>query len=287
SLYIASRAPRARVVAFEPLAPIRRRLEANLGRYAPQVEVFGIGLSDAEREETFTYYPGYSTFSGIAEYADASGERDVIRRYLSNQGEEGGANLLLDNIDEILDDRLRAEAHRCRLRRLDQVIGELGLERIDLLKIDVQRAEMDVLLGLDDAALAKVRQIVLEVHDKRDGATAGRADALSDLLRRHGFEVSIRQDALLEGTDRYNCYAVRPGYAESLAERIDWRALAPRPAAALGGELSEQALRGFLEARLPAYMLPSRIARVERLPLTAEGKLDRRALLAALAAEAA
>ncbi len=56
--------PRARVVAFEPLAPIRRRLEANLGRYAPQVEVFGIGLSDAEREETFTYYPGYSTFSG-------------------------------------------------------------------------------------------------------------------------------------------------------------------------------------------------------------------------------
>ncbi|HEP8060242.1 TPA: FkbM family methyltransferase, partial [Pseudomonas aeruginosa] len=233
SLYIASRAPRARVVAFEPLAPIRRRLEANLGLYAPQVEVFGIGLSDAEREETFTYYPGYSTFSGIAEYADASGERDVIRRYLSNQGEEGGANLLLDNIDEILDDRLRAEAHRCRLRRLDQVIGELGLERIDLLKIDVQRAEMDVLLGLDDAALAKVRQIVLEVHDKRDGATAGRADALSDLLRRHGFEVSIRQDALLEGTDRYNCYAVRPGYAESLAERIDWRALAPRPAAAL------------------------------------------------------
>ncbi len=125
SLYIASRAPRARVVAFEPLAPIRRRLEANLGRYAPQVEVFGIGLSDAEREETFTYYPGYSTFSGIAEYADASGERDVIRRYLSNQGEEGGANLLLDNIDEILDDRLRAEAHRCRLRRLDQVIDEL------------------------------------------------------------------------------------------------------------------------------------------------------------------
>ena len=222
-------ARRARVVAFEPLAPIRRRLEANLGRYAPQVEVFGIGLSDAEREETFTYYPGYSTFSGIAEYADASGERDVIRRYLSNQGEEGGANLLLDNIDEILDDRLRAEAHRCRLRRLDQVIGELGLERIDLLKIDVQRAEMDVLLGLDDAALAKVRQIVLEVHDKRDGATAGRADALSDLLRRHGFEVSIRQDALLEGTDRYNCYAVRPGYAESLTERIDWRALAPRP----------------------------------------------------------
>ena len=34
-------------------------------------------------------------------------------------------------------------------------------------------------------------------------------------------------------------------------------------------------------------MLPSRIARVERLPLTAEGKLDRRALLAALAAAAA
>ncbi|MFO5855215.1 hypothetical protein, partial [Klebsiella pneumoniae] len=65
-----------------------------------------------------------------------------------------------------------------------------------------------------------MRQIVLEVHDKRDGAPPGRADALSDLLRRHGFEVSIRQDALLGGTDRYNCYAVRPGFAEALAARF-------------------------------------------------------------------
>ncbi|MBW5466105.1 hypothetical protein GOY11_34445, partial [Pseudomonas aeruginosa] len=101
------------------------------------------------------------------------------------------------------------------------------------------------------------------------------------------FALSICQDALTEGTDRYTAQAVRPGYAESLTERIYWLALAPRSAAALGGELSEQAMRGFLEARLPAYMLPSRIARVERLPLTDEGKRDRREMLAALAAEAA
>lgn len=280
SLYIAARAPAARIVAFEPLEPIRRRLQRNLERYAPQVKVCGIGLSDRERDETFTYYPGYSTFSGQTGYADASGEREVIRRYLSNQG-EGDAHVLLDNIDEILDDRLRAEPHRCHLRRLDQVIREQGLARIDLLKIDVQRAEMDVLRGLDEEAFAGIQQIVMEVHDKRDGATAGRVEELQALLGRHGFEVTIRQDALLEGTDRYNCYAVRPGYAEALSHRIDWQAEPARPAPVdpQTPEALRAALHGFLEARLPAYMVPARLAVVDGLPLTAEGKLDRRALL--------
>ncbi|GEM_PF-886567 len=282
SLFVASRAPSARIVAFEPLEPIRRRLVSNLERYAPQVRVCGIGLSDREREETFTYYPGYSTFSGQSGYADAGGEREVIRRYLSNQAEgEDSAHLLLDNIDEILDDRLRAEAHRCHLRRLDQVIRELDLSRIDLLKIDVQRAEMDVLLGLDAETFGRIAQIVMEVHDKRDGATAGRVEQLRELLGRHGFEVEIRQDALLEGTDRYNCYAVRPGYADSLARRVDWQAEPVRPVAATAAipEALPASLKSFLEARLPAYMVPARIAVVPALPLTAEGKLDRRALL--------
>ncbi|WP_263139632.1 non-ribosomal peptide synthetase [Pseudomonas sp. RIT-PI-AD] len=282
SLYIASCAPAARILAFEPLEPIRRRLLANLERYAPQVQIYGVGLSDSERDETFTYYPGYSTFSGQADYADASGEREVIRRYLGNQG-EGSANLLLDNIDEILDDRLRAEEHLCHLKRLDQVIRELGLTRIDLLKIDVQRAEMDVLLGLDREVFARISQIVLEVHDKRDSATAGRVEQLSALLREQGFEVTVRQDALLEGTDRYNCYAVRPGYADALENPIDWRARHVPPVAIETFDTPqalEASLQAFLETRLPAYMLPSRIGVVASLPLTLEGKLDRKALLA-------
>ena len=41
---------------------------------------------------------------------------------------------------------------------------------------------------------------------------------------------------------------------------------------------TDEALRAFLGERLPDYMIPSRFVLVDRLPRTAAGKLDRRAL---------
>jgi amino acid adenylation domain-containing protein len=42
--------------------------------------------------------------------------------------------------------------------------------------------------------------------------------------------------------------------------------------------LTDSELRGFLRARLPEYMIPALFVRVERLPLTLNGKVDRDAL---------
>lgn len=44
------------------------------------------------------------------------------------------------------------------------------------------------------------------------------------------------------------------------------------------GELSQEALQAFLAGRLPGYMIPSRITVLDRLPLTGNGKIDRRQL---------
>jgi len=49
------------------------------------------------------------------------------------------------------------------LRRLSDVIATEGVERIDLLKIDVQRAELDV-LSIESEDWAKIQQM-MEVHD--------------------------------------------------------------------------------------------------------------------------
>ncbi len=60
-----------------------------------------------------------------------------------------------------------------------------------------------------------------------------------------------------------------------------------RLAAWVVGEVDLAALRGFLTERLPGWMVPAELARVPALPLLPGGKLDRRALLARRAGEAA
>jgi amino acid adenylation domain-containing protein len=59
---------------------------------------------------------------------------------------------------------------------------------------------------------------------------------------------------------------------------IDGLAIACGYATRAGAALEPADLRALLAARLPAYMLPSRWRRFDRLPLNANGKVDRKAL---------
>lgn len=58
-----------------------------------------------------------------------------------------------------------------------------------------------------------------------------------------------------------------------------WMAYPPPAAAAAAGTRWEERLRAALAARLPAHMIPAAFLRREALPLTANGKLDRRRLM--------
>ncbi|MDP9121532.1 MAG: FkbM family methyltransferase, partial [Acidobacteriota bacterium] len=87
---------------------------------------------------------------------------------------------------------------------LSEVIREHAVERIDLLKIDVEKSEAEVLLGLAPEDWPKVSQMAAEVHDLE-----GRLRDLEDLLAARGFTVTVEQDPLYQGTDRWNLYARR------------------------------------------------------------------------------
>ena len=129
----------------------------------------------------------------------------MLRVMIERQREEGmeGLDALLEYTDELLDERFRAVEMECRLRPLSAVIAEEGVERIDLLKIDVQKAELAVLLGIEERHWPKIRQIVMEVHDLE-----GRLEVVVELLRRHGFDVLVEQDPLLTGSVLYNLFAI-------------------------------------------------------------------------------
>src|SRR6185312_11479270 len=92
------------------------------------------------------------------------------------------------------------------------LVGRRGVQWQEL-KIDVQRAEWDVLQGLEAEDWERIGQVVLEVHDWEGGS--GRAAAIGELLQAKGYEVTVAQDELLVGTDRYNVSGVRRGYRKN------------------------------------------------------------------------
>ena len=95
---------------------------------------------------------------------------------------------------------------QCQLRSVSQLIEELALPRIDLLKIDVERAELDVLRGVAPTHWPLVHAVAAEVHERNLEGVLG-------LLRvAAGFPaggVCVEQEAGLQGTSLCMVYAVR------------------------------------------------------------------------------
>jgi amino acid adenylation domain-containing protein len=83
-------------------------------------------------------------------------------------------------------------------------------------------------------------------------------------------ETTLRQHALVK-----EAVVLNKGYGPSDQRLIAY--LAPKQKSTTREELEEQ-LRPFLKDKLPEYMVPSEFIRLEEIPLTPNGKIDRSAL---------
>jgi len=266
TLFVQQRWPQSRVYAFEPVPPIFEKLRANASLHGLNVMPFECGLSNERKRASVTYYPKMSAMSGV--YADKEADEQIVRDFLTHQN-----GLAAEYADELLAGRFNSETFDCELKRLSDVIREHDIERIDLLKIDVEKSELDVLKGVDEEDWKKIEQIVVEVHDVN-----GRVAHVVELLKRHGYTVAVEQEEDLTQSGLYNIYAVSHGAREETsAERQDEGEGAVLPVA-VKSSVTVKELRFFLKERLPGHMVPSAFVLLDELPLLPSGKVNRKAL---------
>lgn len=274
TLFVGRFCKEALIYAFEPIPPIFDLLRINADIYGLNVRLLKCGLSNRSITDRFTYYPHLSMMSG--RFADPVQDREVVKQFELNKmlsPEDQRQTWDESLLDEVLSDRLTAEHFTCQLRTISDVLREYNIERIDLLKIDAQKAEKDVLDGIDEDDWSKIRQIVLEVHD-----IDGRLAQIIQMLERHGFEIALEQESLLEHTAMYDVYAVRPDnrrkhLTEPVADSPDESFMTYNST----GHLLDD-VRRCLKESLGDHMTPSAFVLLEKLPITANGKLDRQAL---------
>jgi amino acid adenylation domain-containing protein/FkbM family methyltransferase len=277
ALYVGERCPRGRVYAFEPLPPIFETLRRNAALCEAETKVFCMGIADEERVAEFLYYPGNTIMSKLKRTADVEEDIAVVRKFMSDrEAAAPDASTVGKGVEDLLQQRMRAETHTCRLRRLSDVIRDENVDRIDLLKIDVERAEWQVLKGIDAADWQKIESIVLEVHDRDQGGVEGKVRAISSFLTEKGYQVVGEEDEGVRGVGLHNLYAIRPSMSVAPAPVSPvpnvWRR--QRFAKSV---VTQEILRTYLQSKLPDYMIPAAIVLLDRMPLTQNGKIDRSA----------
>ncbi|MEV6276994.1 cyclopropane mycolic acid synthase family methyltransferase [Nocardia sp. NPDC051832] len=259
----------AEIYAIEAIPDVAAMAELNFELHGVRATVLNCALGAHSGTTAMTYYPEMSILSTRS--SDSASVEATVRAYVQATAAEG---LDLDGpeLADLMADRLRRRDLVVPMATLSQVIRAEGIERIDLLKVDVEGSEVDVLHGISADDWPRIGQVVLEVRD-----VAGRLAEVVTLLERHDFEIAVETAPYLAGTDLWMVYGVSrqagglstPSAPSDIAEQRVSR-MSP-------GALARH-IRGFVGGRLPEFMMPAVVLAVAELPLTPNGKVDRKAL---------
>ena len=212
SLFASQQCKGIRLYSFEPAPPLFEILSHNLVANGFNARLFNCGISNQEGTANFTFYPNSSGMSSF--YADHNEEKAALRDIMLNQLQQGmtGMDRVLRYADDLLEERLKSQTYECRLRTVSEIMREEQVPRIDLMKVDVQKSELDVVAGIQEDDWPRIKQIVIEVHDIN-----GRLRQMKELLQARGYAVVVEQDAHYRDSILYNLYAIRsPGSSHQL-----------------------------------------------------------------------
>jgi FkbM family methyltransferase len=204
ALYMTEWVEGVKIKCFEPSPACAQAVRENTIHLGGQVEVLEIAAGDENTECEFFHYPGYTIMSSLL--ANDEEDRATLISGTKAQAEKRGLKMS-DRELELLTDTIlgKRETYQCTMRRLSDVIREHDIERISLLKIDVEKAELMVLSGLENGHLQIIDNIIVEVHDLGNDEHNKVRTRLED----NGFEVNMVAEGHLENSKIYTVWGWR------------------------------------------------------------------------------
>ncbi|MFJ7325442.1 amino acid adenylation domain-containing protein [Streptomyces cyaneofuscatus] len=272
SLWAHRQASGVRLVSVEPNPDVLPYLRANLDVHGVHADIVPLAVTRTAGTEELTSFPQLSYLSGLGESREraAAALVDSYYRRTAAAGGDTTGDLTAEETAALrrqAEGRLDFTSHVVETTDLSSLLDRFGLDRVDLLKINTEGAELDVLRSVRPEHWASVRQVCLEVERS---SVVG--DEIRSLLKDAGYTVHEVGDwSLGADADVTYVYAVRP---EADAAPTATTTL-PEPVEPL---LTAKALRTFTADALPPAMRPDHIVFVEDLPRLPNGKVSRAAL---------
>ena len=269
TLFARRQCPTAQIYSFEPLPPNFELLRANVTRHNANAQLFNYGLSNSSAITNFTFYPEAAGLSGRT--ANSAGDKEdtkaIVTDWIHNAARENEQGLLPQSqLDELLNEYLRGETYDCPVKTLSDVIRELGIEHIDLLKIDVEGSEFDVLSGIRDNDWRRIKQIAIEVHSRSI------LNRITSLLEARGLRFIVDDSMVVhENGNGHDVYvAMLYAFSEPATPQAIQETIQP--------QFSVAEIQNYLRRSLPGHFIPSALMVLDALPLTPNGKIDRKSL---------
>jgi FkbM family methyltransferase len=218
SLWLSRLQNNLNIYAFEPIPTLFEILKINAEEVSCNaIKPFCLGLSNSEKEIEFTYYPHCSAISTY--YPDESLEE-------INKFKKAIDFIVIQDpqkykIFSFLPSRIKgwiynrkaksffreSEKIKIQTTTISEVIKKHNLSQINLLKIDVEKSELDVIEGINLEDWCKIKQVVIEVHNLED-----RLLKIKDLLKANNFKnIIVEQEEIFKSSnsDIYTIYATK------------------------------------------------------------------------------
>jgi 31-O-methyltransferase len=200
------------IYAFEPIPTTFRALARNIEPLASRVKAFQMGLAASPGRLTFYYYPNSPLSSTAYPDFDLQAEREqtikridhdpLLARYRWLKQVPGWL------LKAVLNTAIRfihiGYPVKCPVTTLSAFLRNHAIARIDLLKIDAEKAELGILQGIEPSDWPKIRQLVVELHQGKNSLEPFRV-----LLETQGFKLTIEYELDAEESPYLTIYASR------------------------------------------------------------------------------